>query len=470
MPLKTKHLFYSAWQAIQFWAEHRPTQLAIQTESHHLSWFQLELWVNGCASQLLKQGVKSGDVILALGRDELELVILYLASLRIQAVTCVVNRFPSLQLCQIAEQVGASFWFDATDKSVKPANLKEVGIDFSAKSLVVETDFNDFNELEPHLISSIVLSSGSTGSPKAIAHSTKAHFASAQEVTKLMLWTEKDNVLLNLPLYHVSGLALVWRWLYRGCTLSFGNLSSSFKHPITVTSMVMTQLKRYLEQANRLNRLKVLLGGGSMDHSLIEQAQQAGIVCYQGYAMTEMASTICAKAYDGRQGTGQLLPQRSLKIVDQQIWVKGECLALGTFERGTLIPLSLEQEWYNTKDLGIWHNGQLQILGRSDNQFISGGENIHCEEIENALVASGLASLAVVLPIADKEFGHRPIAIIFADKLPSSADIEDALTDKLIKFKWPDRYFLMPQWAMLGVKPNRKLITKWLQEEQGLDI
>jgi acyl-CoA synthetase (AMP-forming)/AMP-acid ligase II len=51
-----------------------------------------------------------------------------------------------------------------------------------------------------------------------------------------------------------------------------------------------------------------------------------------------------------------------------------------------VIPPELEDGWYATGDLGQWHEGELVVLGRADNRFISGGENISCEEIESALM------------------------------------------------------------------------------------
>ena len=69
-----------------------------------------------------------------------------------------------------------------------------------------------------------------------------------------------------------------------------------------------------------------------------------------------------------------------------------------------------------TKDLGrINADGKLEIIGRKDWQFISGGENIQPEEIEAALLAIPGIRQATVLPITDPEFGERPIAFIDDD-------------------------------------------------------
>ena len=56
--------------------------------------------------------------------------------------------------------------------------------------------------------------------------------------------------------------------------------------------------------------------------------------------------------------------------------------------------------------------GYLTVTGRRDNMFISGGENIHPEEIEKALLSIKGVAQAIVVPKEDKEFGQRPIAFI----------------------------------------------------------
>ena len=56
--------------------------------------------------------------------------------------------------------------------------------------------------------------------------------------------------------------------------------------------------------------------------------------------------------------------------------------------------------------------GCLAVTGRRDNMFISGGENIHPEEIEKALLSIKGIVEAIVVPKEDTELGHRPIAFV----------------------------------------------------------
>ena len=62
----------------------------------------------------------------------------------------------------------------------------------------------------------MTLTSGSTGLPKAVVHNVSAHLANAEGVCALMSFGKDQSWLLSLPLYHVSGQGIVWRWLYAG--------------------------------------------------------------------------------------------------------------------------------------------------------------------------------------------------------------------------------------------------------------
>lgn len=71
-------------------------------------------------------------------------------------------------------------------------------------------------EWQASRLATLTLTSGSSGLPKAVAHAFSAHIASAQGVIELMAFTAQDSWLLLLPLFHVSGQGIVWRWLTAG--------------------------------------------------------------------------------------------------------------------------------------------------------------------------------------------------------------------------------------------------------------
>jgi O-succinylbenzoic acid--CoA ligase len=166
--------------------------------------------------------------------------------------------------------------------------------------------------------------------------------------------------------------------------------------------------------------------------------------------MTEMSSQIV---------TGHRVhPQAEVQIRNGEIWVRGPVLFQGyyTQEGGIHLPLN-EEGWFVTKDLGKWENGQFQVIGRQDNQFISGGENIQPEEVEQILKDLLGLEEAYVVPITDEEFGSRPVAFL-KPFIPVEV-VREKLMPYLPKFKIPIRTYLLPESD--GVKVCREsLITQ----------
>lgn len=133
-----------------------------------------------------------------------------------------------------------------------------------------------------------------------------------------------------------------------------------------------TQLHRLLQSKQALTLTHVLLGGSHIPEALGLEAQQMGIETWLGYGMTEAASTVTAKQVDSSNTAGFVLDQRQLKIEDQRIFIGGNTLASGYYYQGDLTPLVDDQGWFDSKDLGEWDGEQVSIIGRADNQFISG--------------------------------------------------------------------------------------------------
>ena len=194
-----------------------------------------------------------------------------------------------------------------------------------------------------------------------------------------------------------------------------------------------------------------------------------GIETYSGYGMTEMASTVFAKQSDEKQGVGQPLLGREYRLVDDEVWLKGAGLAMGYWKERQIVPLTNSKDWLQTKDKGILQAGELVIIGRLDNMFISGGENIQPEEIEQVMLKNAMVKQVFVLPKADHEFGYRPVAIVALNEPFNQSAVEkltEFLQDKLARFKQPIAYYELPVDLSAGaIKISRKVLADWLAKQ-----
>nr|WP_265490919.1 o-succinylbenzoate--CoA ligase [Mergibacter septicus] len=435
-----------------------------------LTWQELNTLIEQLSQHLKQTGVQKGSGIALIGKYSFTQVLYYLASLHSNArVLCLNPNFPASKIDLLCQQNDIDYLIDCSHESQNPFSI-------------AITQLNNTTNLPVEILNNcpltLTLTSGSTGQPKAVVHTLTAHLANATGVVKLMQVKAESIWLLSLPLFHVSGQAILWRWLHQASKLHLaGEEFYAALCQVTHASLVPTQLQRFLSYLNENPQQPqiqhILLGGSHIPTALTTQLHQLGICSYSGYGMTEMASTVFAKKSDTSSGVGFLLPQRKVKLVEQEVWLKGCCLALGYWQKNDhrkIKPLINATGWYQSKDKAKMINNELFIIGRFDNMFISGGENIQPEEIEAIILQQPNVEQVFILPQADQEFGHRPVAII-AFKQPFSLtlvqQLEQNLVGKLEKFKFPIRYFSLDlaNTSTNGIKISRSQLALWLSRQ-----
>jgi O-succinylbenzoic acid--CoA ligase len=316
----------------------------------------------------------------------------------------------------------------------------------------------------------IIFTSGSTGVPKAALHSFGNHLHSALGSNANIALKPGDRWLHSLPLYHVGGLSIVFRCLLAEATVTLPEPETPLAEAITSLgathiSLVSTQLSRLLREAADLTGLEaVLMGGGPIPPSLVDEALSRGLPVHTSYGLTEMASQVTATppgaSSEELRTAGRVLPHREVSISERgEILVRGETLFAG-YADGEKIDRSLGAGgWFYTGDLGeLDENGYLRVRGRMDNLFISGGENIQPEEIEEALCGLEAIEEAVVVPVPDEEFGARPVAFVRMDG--GVRDLSRELEPVLPRFKIPISFHPWPEEARRGMKADRAALDE----------
>ncbi len=304
----------------------------------------------------------------------------------------------------------------------------------------------------------VIRTSGSSGEAKFVALSFANHWASAVGAFENIPFGTGDRWLLSLPLYHISGLSLLFRALVAGGTLVIAEAWQMLPHlELDYVSLVPTQLFRLLQTAEgvaALQRMKaVLLGGAAAASSLLSKALEHRIPIRTTYGLTETASqvTTLPETWDLTkwESAGCVLPYRQVKIVNGEILVAGEVLARGYLRNAVLQPLPQQQGYFATGDLGRWDDdGYLYVLGRKDAMFLSGGMKIFPEEIEKALLEMPGVLRTCVVPVPSDEYGYRPVAFVEWESdevaLPEAL-IRERLRHRLESYKIPDRVLPLPE-------------------------
>ncbi len=432
-------------------------KVAIITQDQQLTYCELEARVQRLSAFFIQKGIrKSCRVIIAIP-SSIELVISILSLIRIGAVACPVNyKFPQALKRRVRTQLDSE-WLICLD-----SEHCDQGNHITQSSIKCHLEFRssaqDGNRIyySSDAPCNIILTSGSSGTPRSAVFGYQQHYFSALGANTLVPLKPGDRNLISLPIFHISGIAIIFRCLMAGATMVLpdGNdlPSNIARFRITHASMVNTQLKRFLNQNSGASTLKhVLVGGGPVDHTLLDQAKRVHINCWHTYGLTEMASQVFTH---DPNGFGTTLPYRELSLSNHgEILVRGPTLFQGYYDKGMLrLPLN-DQGWFSTKDIAELSDSRLKIVGRKDCQFISGGENIQPEEIECFINQLEGINQCIVVAKKDPEFGFVPVAFIDSDRQLNTGRLQGLLRQQLPNFMIPKEVYA---WRFnQGIKPNR---------------
>jgi len=454
---------------------------AIVTDDQTLTYYQLDSTVSCIAHNLAERGVKSGDRVAIISSAGASYPITILAIIRAGAVACPISpQFPTAQLRSVVDTIASDF----TLLGRKYQYLAEV---LPGQSILVEDLIQSWSdhksnpaEIDLEMEATVMLSSGTTAQPKAIVHTYGNHYYNALGSNENIVLAPGDRWLLSLPLYHVGGLAIVFRALLSGATVILPppgiDLSEAIKQfSPTHISLVLAQLKELLRDESSTDRLKklraILLGGGPVSAATVDRAIKQRLSLLTTYGLTEMASQVTTTHVTTPHlaTSGKALNHREVSISsDGEILVRGTCLFKGYLVNGKVsAPTVNGGGWFHTGDLGSIDNDDcLIVTGRKDNMFVSGGENIYPEEIERVLLELRGIEEAVVVPINDTEWGQRPVVFIrYGEEKPTETELKSLLERRLPKFKVPDRVFDWPAAGnQLPGKPDRHYFKRLATE------
>lgn len=431
-----------------------PDAPAIAGVNGTLSYRELNDCVSEAAQRLRERGYGPGmRVALYLPKSE-SYIVLLLALIRTGAVSCPLStRFPVQRIAPLLERAGCGALISEDEdalgaeisgvEKLKPEELlsEKPKLDSRQETLVLDRP------------ATIVFTSGSTSEPKAALHTFGNHYFNALGSNENIPLAPGDRWLLSLPLYHVGGLSIIFRCLLAGATMTLPGpepaSDSLAKRGITHASLVSTQLKRLLEEPRSFGALKeILLGGSEIPLSLLDRASKLGLPVRTSYGLTEMASQVSTTVNSSPEElrtSGRVLPHREVGISEEgEILVRGETLFAGYLDGDTVTRPLDDEGWFHTRDLGsLDEAGYLHVRGRKDNMFVSGGENIQPEEIEEVMRGLEGVERAVVVPIPDAEFGFRPIAFVLGAQLEPEK-LAASLSRLLPRFKVPVAFHEWP--------------------------
>ncbi len=311
----------------------------------------------------------------------------------------------------------------------------------------------------------VVVTSGSTGSGRAVLLSAGAIRASAAATAERL--GGPGSWLLALPASAIAGLQVVCRSVLadrlpvvlgegESLTTAAARLPAGDRRYVSV---VPTQLRRWLDaEPEALHAFDaVLVGGAATDPALLERARAAGVRVVTTYGMTETAGGC---VYDGLplSGVGVRIPEG--------VELSGPVLALGYRGDPEATAAAFADGWFRTRDAGTLDaTGRLAVQGRLDDVVVSGGVNVAPQAVEAALRSHPDVADAVVFGRPDEEWGQRVVAAVVPSPgaAPDLAALRPWVAERLGAPAAPRELHLVDEVPLLHTgKPDRRSLVERL--------
>lgn len=247
----------------------------------------------------------------------------------------------------------------------------------------------------------VMLTSGSSGVPKAAIHTWASLDASAR-ITQATLRGDQPPVWFPcLPANHIGGLAVLLRSVLSDAKLVWGS-SDDLATGVTMGATHISVVRAQLVRNDLSGYEKVLLGGAKPPYELPDNVITT-------WGMTETGSGV---VYDG-----YALPGVELTIVNDEVCVRSETLfaRYRTAPRPKVVGPDGRDDWFPTGDAGTLHDGRLSVRGRIGFVINTGGEKVWPEDVEQVLSeVPGIKDVAVT-GVPDEEWGQRVVALVVSD-------------------------------------------------------
>ncbi len=477
-----------------------PDALALLVDGRWYRFGELDALAERLCGRLLAEGARPGEHAAVLLPNSLAMVVTVFALARLGAVMVPLNT--RLTATEVAWQVARAdcarlILTPRTEPQAAavPADLPRLVLEESSIQYPVSSVHYPVGSIQPTVSSNqpqaIVFTSGTTGYAKGAVVTFANHLWSAVGSAFRLGIVPGDRWLACLPLYHVGGLAVLFRsCLYGTAVVLHESFDAAVRRSLhdngaTLVSLVPTMLGRLLHEgftaADAPNLRLILLGGAAAPAPLLAEARAAGLPVAVTYGLTEAASQVATMLPDGAArkpgSAGKPLLFTTVVAVDDEgrtqppgtpgeIVVSGPTVMAGYYRDAAATAAALRGGRLHTGDIGyLDEDGDLWLLDRRADLIVTGGENVYPAEVERVLRQHPAVALAAVVGLPHPDWGQQVAAAVVL-RAPGAATVDELVAHcraHLAGYKRPRRLVLcdqLPQTA--SGKIQRRLVAEQL--------
>ncbi len=490
-------------------ARRTPHAPAMIDDFGEMTFKELDDAANALANGLLAKGIGAGDGVAILARNHRWFLVSVYGAAKVGARIILLNsEFSGPQIKEVSEREGGRLiiYDDEYTGAVMAAEpelgkLRALGVnpdkpdepsgsvDETLEELIARTSASPPPKAARHS-SIIILTSGTTGTPKGANRSAPPSLAPIGGVVSAVPFKANEVTSLPAPMFHALGFLHATIAMMLGSTLVLRRrfkpatvLADIEKRKATAIVVVPVMLSRMLDELDKtspkpdLSSLRIVFVSGSqLGAELATRAlRELGPVVYNLYGSTEVAYATIAGPQDlsiNPATVGRVVKGMKVKIIDDN----GNELPRGEVGRifvGNFFPFEgytggggkqIIDGLLSSGDVGYFdQNDLLYVSGRDDEMIVSGGENVFPAEIEDLVSGHPEVVEATALGVEDKDWGHR--LRCFVVKVEGATIDEDAIKtyvrENLARYKVPREVVFLDE---LPRNPTGKILKRELRE------
>ncbi|WP_028716219.1 class I adenylate-forming enzyme family protein [Paracoccus sp. J39] len=485
-------------------ARRSPDASALRDGREVLDWRKLKARVDAFADNLVDHGIGAGDRVSIWMSNRAEAIIAFLACAR-EGVACnpslhrsytcaeIVDLLTELQASALVTEPG---W--GADRAVRDFDAMLARLPFLKKVYTPANFPMHITQIahEPHAnpdsVVYLAFTSGTTGRPKCVMHSSNTLLANARDLVRDWKLTAEDRILTLSPLSHHIAWVAVGEWLICGGQLitddapaGQSKLDWIIETGATYVMGVPTHAMDILAEQKarglpRIGNVRIFyMAGAPIPDVVARDFVDQGIAPQNVYGMTECSShqythpddpkdvwiSTCGRggrAYEVRiwdpENPDRELPQGQTG----EIGGRGACMMLGYYANQAANDKTFNRHGYlMSGDLGsIDAQGNLRIEGRAKDLIIRGGHNIYPSRIEALAMTHKAVAKAAAFPIPDERLGEK-VCLGVIGEIGAEEMLAHLAAEGLSKFDMPEWFLTVESFPLT---PSGKILKRELTE------